>query len=301
VVPAPSSRGEVGRGLPVAGVLLALSLTSASLFAHPSGQELLEVLDEELAEAPNDPSLYLERGLLWLDLGQPERARRDIDRAAALEPGLAAVDLARARWELAVGSPRRAEEALGRCLDRHPDHVTCLLLRAEAKEREGDPEGAAAAYRRAIAVLPQPGPDLYGARARLLVAASRPDEALEVLDEGVQRLGPVPSLLAEAVDLAEATGKRQVALERVGELLDAGADPATWEARRGAILAGAGRTSEARRAYLRALAALERRPAGRRSTRALMDLEEGIRSALSRLGSDPSRGDERLDRKEDLR
>jgi predicted negative regulator of RcsB-dependent stress response len=55
----------------------------------------------------------------------------------------------------------------------------------------------------------------------------------------------------------------------------------SWLARRGDILAGAGREPEARAAYAAALAAIEALPRSARRTAAMVSLEKHVRAALA--------------------
>ena len=91
-----------------------------------------------------------------------------------------------------------------------------------------------------------------------------------------------------AVELEVDAKRYDQALARVNRLAARAAGKAPWLARRGAILARAGRTNEARTAYVSALEGIESLPAGRRRARANQELENSVRDALRRLTNDPS-------------
>jgi O-antigen ligase len=71
---------------------------------HPArGEGALAAYTQALHLSPRDPDLWLDRGLLWLDMGKPERAWADIERAGALLEGYARYYGARSLHALAVG------------------------------------------------------------------------------------------------------------------------------------------------------------------------------------------------------
>src|SRR5437870_950367 len=57
-------------------------------------------------------------------------ALADYERAALLDPTLAAVDFARGKTLLHAGSPGQAKSALDRFLAKHPEHAEALATRA---------------------------------------------------------------------------------------------------------------------------------------------------------------------------
>ena len=109
------------------------------------------------------------------------------------------------------------------------------------------------------------------------------DTALHGLDEGLSTLGLILPLqqLAIAVELQRA--RYDAALARLDQIVVAVPRPETWLARRGEILAQAGRPEAARQAYTAALAAVAALPEHRRTTRTMEDLVTRLGTALDRL------------------
>jgi len=277
--------------LPLAALpLVALATLAAPrpASAHPGFDERLEVADRRVAEAPGDPAAYLDRAELQRRHGDWPAALADLERAAeqsraspppelAYERGLALLDAGRAR---------EAEAALDAYLERAPGSPAGHAARGRARAAQGRQREAADDFAAAIEHQPVPLPEYYLERARALAAAggAQRDEALRTLDEGMLRLGAVPSLGLAAVDLELERGAVDAALARLERLARVGgAQPVAWRVRRAEILEGAGRTQEARESYARALHELEALPPRRREAPALRDLAARVREALGRL------------------
>ena len=106
-------------------------------------------------------------------------------------------------------------------------------------------------------------------------------QAIAGIDAAVERLGPIPALQLFAIELDVQQGRIDAALVRLDGLAARSPRKETWLARRGEILAQAGRPDEARTAYVAALAALEALPPAPRQTKAIANLEGQVRSALA--------------------
>lgn len=259
--------------------LVCLTLFAGSpVFAHGTHQARLDEAGARITAAPGNPDFHRSRAVLYLDQRDFQAALADLDRAEALDPGRPLTNLLRGRVELARGRPAEAEAALARCLATWPDHPDAHLAMARAQAARGDWLAAAQHYDRALQTAPVPTPAHYLERSRALAAAGRRDEALAGLDEGIQRLGPLPALTDSAITLELERGDTDAALAR----LDRDPDRARADRllRRGEILELGGRDAGARLAYRAALAELSSR---NRQTPALRKLENRTLAALARL------------------
>src|SRR6059036_2535053 len=238
-------------------VLLAFSCFGwfpALAAAHGPIHEQIAALTNLLKEDPQNAALYLKRGELHSYHRHWPAALADYERAALLDPTLAAVDFARGKTLLHAGSPGQAKSALDRFLAKHPEHAEALATRARVLVILGERLAATADYTRAIAAmesLGRPKPEYYLERARAL------------------------------------TGKRyDAALARLDTLASQSARKESWLVRRGEILEQAGRAAQARLAYEQALAAIESLPARHRTTETTAKLEAQIRAALARRNAE---------------
>lgn len=255
-------------------------LTVVNTSAHDGLHEQIAEVTALLSRDPKNAALYLKRGELHRLHRDWGRAAADYDRAARLQPALAVVDFARGRMLFEAGRPRPAQAALDRFLSQHPDHVEALVTRARVLISLGQRAAAARDLSQAIAHSPQP--ELFVERAQTLAAEGDVyvSEALRGLDEGVARHGPLVTLQLYAIDLELRRRCYDAALARLETVAAVSPRKETWLARRGEILALAGRASEARAAFAAALAAVESLPSDRRRTRAVAELEARVRAAL---------------------
>ena len=280
-----SARRPVFLAFTSAALLFALSLPAA---AHDPLDEQIAEFSIRIRQDPGNAVLYLRRGELYGDLGETQAALEDFDRAARLAPRLMSIDLARGKTLLGVGRLAEAGTALERFLSRQPDHPNALVARARVWAGLNQYRAAANDYGRAIeleARLRQPNPDHYLERAHIVASLGSQHrvEALAGLDEGICALGPLASLQVYAIELELGLKRYQAALNRLDSLLAQSARKDSWLARRGEILEQAGRLAEAQQAYTQALAAVESLPVRHQKTRATLELEARVASALARL------------------
>src|SRR5690606_27991547 len=113
-----------------------------------------------------------------------------------------------------------------------------------------------------------------------LLDRRRVADAVEALDAGIARLGPIPALQLPAVELEVWLDRPAAALARLERLIAReGRNPA-WLVRRAEILARAGRAAAARAAYEEAGAVLAAH-AGNRRIHAFDALADRIAAGLA--------------------
>lgn len=285
---------------PFASVILGATLcvglcmglaTGRTALAHLGVHEQIAALTRELEEGTDGTR----RAVLHLRRGEVHRMHRDwiaagsdYRRARELDPDLADVDLCEGRMWLDGGNPARAARCLDRYLVKRPGSVNGLVTRARARCGLGEYLAAARDYRRALARFPTPKkplPDYYLGCARALAAAGvrHVDDAVGVLDEGMDRLGPLVTLALHAVELEVKRKRYDAALARLDSIAAGQARQEGWLERRGAILEKAGRVVKARHAYDAALVALARLPVSRRRSGAMRELQRRVKAAVKRL------------------
>jgi tetratricopeptide (TPR) repeat protein len=168
-----------------------------------------------------------------------------------------------------------------------PNHPEANLALARALAELGQSRDAAAHYTRAIEAAPVAIPSHYLERADVLLVSGEPQVALNGLDEGLSRLGPVVALASRAIEIELAQGRVDAALVRLDRLASRASRQETWLARRAEILEDSGRRAEARAAYAEVLSEIDRLPARRRATPAMAQLESRAREGVARLTRAP--------------
>jgi aspartate beta-hydroxylase len=151
--------------------------------AQAAGQrdEARRLLAQAAGAAPEHPLVLNARGVGLLQAGDAAGARPLLERAAAGEPGNAAIWLNLASALRGLSLRDEEEVALQRALAVEPRNLFALLQRAELLEARGKPKAAATVYQNALQTIP-PHAKLPGALreplARAVEAVRRNDAAL---------------------------------------------------------------------------------------------------------------------------
>lgn len=273
-------------------VLFSLAIGPA-VGAHESNSVEIQRLTEKIAAAPNTTELYLRRAEMQRLVRHWHAAEADYQRAAALDPQLAVVDLAFGTMWIDAGHAERALPLLNRYVARQPTASGGRIERARALRMLKQWAAAAADFAAAVDHSPAPEPRLFADWAATLAEAGDQAEALAVLNRGLARLGPVATLEMKALDLEESLHHFEAALQRLTTLL---AHPGRKESlllRQATILLAAGRQDEARAAVALARQEFSAVPEARRLTAAGQQLAIDITRLESRTTalSQPSNPD----------
>jgi len=252
--------------------------------AHGDDKLLIEALTEELANTP-DADLFIRRGELFRHHAEWARAEVDYRAAAQLQPGLLLVDFFRARMYFESGDASKALTFVDRYLRQVPGGAEGWFLRGEIACALGHGEEAAANYAEGIQRSAEPRPEHFLRRARLLASLPQPDTAriLAALDEGVERIGPVISLVDYAVEIDLQRADYDSALRRITRAMASAPRQEAWLVRQGNVLTRSGKKDEALRAYRAALVAITELPERDRVTVPIEKLERAARTALEQL------------------
>jgi tetratricopeptide (TPR) repeat protein len=279
---------------------ICLAMLSSFAQAHEGLHEQIVAITAKIKRDPKNASLYLQRGELYRLHRDWTRAAADYDRAARLEPELQVIDFVRGKLFFESGRLQRARLTLDRFLTQQPSHFEGLVTRARVLAGLGATTDAVKDFTQALAVSPDP--ELYLERAQVAAGAAwvtarnvrgparnvrvagrhaeRLEDALNGLDEGIKRLGPLVTLQLAAIELELRRHNYDAALARLDLVTSQSERKETWLVRRGEILALAGRKDEARSSFQDALTAIDSLPPSRRQTRTITALQLRIRSAL---------------------
>ena len=258
---------------------------AAQGWAHGGFDERIQLANQRVAEAPSDPSVWVARAQLHRRHGDYPEALADLSAAQSLPGAPDNLLYFRALVHLDAGRHAEGERLLRQFFLAHPVHPAAREAHARALVALERPLQAARAYDVLILQQPVPIPDHYVSRARALaqVGPGYVVEALQGLDQGLDRLGPVVTLQRLAIELELQRGATDAALARIDRLLQGAARPEGLLAERAWVLVQAERPAAARESFELALAALERLPARKRRTLASTRLEAEIREGLTRV------------------
>jgi tetratricopeptide (TPR) repeat protein len=262
------------------GVGVLLALVPIAAFPHAGVEVLDEATRVEVAKHPERAQALLDRARVLALKRDWDAALEALEQAAGRGADADVVGARKAEVYLDAGFPRMAIVEVDRVLARRPSASDLLVTRARARLALGDAEAAARDFGEAIAKGSRPTPEQVLARRDALLAIGRREEALRALDEGMTRVGRVVSLVLPAVDLEVELGRYEAALGRLDALARTAAPNPLWSARRGDVLAKAGRRAEARAAWAQTLALLAARPQARHGS-SFEDLKRRVETALA--------------------
>lgn len=153
-------------------------------FAHQSFQVGIDIVSDGLTLQPQAASLYVARGVLYVQLAEYEKAEADFERANQLDP---AQSLSVAAQGLAAVQANDLDKALATVqeqLARKPNDALLLYIRADILSQQGAEPGtpefktALASARKAVALRPSLAA-ARGVLARLYLQAGQTQEAIE--------------------------------------------------------------------------------------------------------------------------
>jgi len=236
-------------------VLLVLSVWQVA--AHPGAEASIARLDRMIEEHPGEQALYIKRGGLYSHQSQWSMALADFTLAQSLgDPARVGFEVGLMHYRL--GEFPAALKALSRYLELYPADSAALLYRARAAQEAGINETALADYRLylELAAAPQPGDFLAAARSMAAEPGVGSGPALELLDQGMARLGLQAQLQRYAIELELQRGELPLAVERCRTLEDGlGASP-LWKVEMAELLLLAEQPVEANTLLLQAEAQL---------------------------------------------
>lgn len=274
-------------------LLLVLSTAMPPLPATAHGflHERIGEMDRLVESQSDKAEPFLRRAELYREHGDFEAALADISRASKREPEVARVDLHRAKVYLDQGQLDAAAEATVRFLDRtqmekNAQHLfpRAYLLFAEIAERKGKPLEAAGHIGKAITESERPAPTLFLKQSSVLANAGpeHADAAIEVLEAGMRKLGPLSVLQQRALELELARRDKKAALLRIETMIAAVPSNPGYLREKGRILEMTGKDKQAHSAYILALGVLNRTLAARRNSSAFVALRRDLEEAIVR-------------------
>ncbi|MEO5712282.1 MAG: tetratricopeptide repeat protein, partial [Luteolibacter sp.] len=245
-------------------------------------EEEIQLMNQHLTATPDGASIWNQRSLLLLADGEFQQALLDCDEADRLAPGKFPTDYVRCQAFLASGDSEKARATLDEFLKTHPDHVHGLVTRARLELQSHQIETALADFRTALKSSGGKAEiDLIQEAAAALAANGCRDEAIETLDAQITSQGNIPALLARSLELDIAAGKFDAAISRVEDLAKNSPQPEPWMAKRAELLGQAGRTAEARAAWLALRSHLDSLPNLQRGQPSISALAQQTKAAIS--------------------
>jgi tetratricopeptide (TPR) repeat protein len=267
----------------IRGALAALvaACVASTALAHSDLQEQIDRANAQLQDTP-DAAAYLARGSLHRRHGDWPQALSDLHLALAQDPNLAAARLELGLAWLEQARPDIAEPWLLAYVAARPTDGFGHRAMARVQAALARPLVAAEALDRAIAHLEPPSPGDFLRRAELLAEAGQAERALNGLGEGLDRLGPLATLIEAAMGIEMTRSEPEAALTWLGRLPRAQRERPGWLLRSGDLHEAAGNDAAALADWRRGLEGMEALPPQRRRSPAMTTLEATLRERLLR-------------------
>ena len=223
--------------MPLALACLAFALGPAESFAHGGFDERIAQISAALKLQPDNAALRFELASVRCEQGEWAVAVFELDEVDRIAPGKFPTDLIRGEAFLAGTLAAEAKRALDRFLAANPAHGRALMMRARAHTALKEAGACLADYAAVWRITDRPEPDLVQEYAVALTAHGHPEEALRVLEAGIQKVGAVPGLVLLALEREMAMGRFDVALARIQVLQQSAPRAEPWMAKRAELQA----------------------------------------------------------------
>ncbi len=268
---------------------LAVLAVTRVAWAHGDVHPRIDAATAQIAAQPRNGPLFLARGLLYEVDEDWRSAARDLQSAL----DLGAVDdalvfhLARARAN--AGDPAGAIALLDDDLRAHPSRVDGFLVRARAHAALRHTQEAASDYDTVIARAEPVAPEYFIERARALATAGARDRSLAGLHAGVERLGPLASIVTVAVSIEREGGHTDDALAWISMLPAPLRASAEWRRVEGDIERDAGRPARALRAWRAGIEWIDALPPTRRRAEQWRSVRAELTARIAAVDREASR------------
>ena len=253
--------------------------------AHGPGLGKIDSITTEIANTGEQAALYAKRARVYQNNHMWQQSMSDFDRAAELDPQNLEYDLDRAQLSFEAGEFLRALDFINLYLLRHDSSNEALLIRARSHRALGQYLQSIESYQLALADLSgfdgSPMPEWYFEFADTWVLAGEKQNALQVLQQGIDQLGEIGVFQLRAVELEVDLGLYDSALARIDQLLAKARRKDLWLTRRADILSKAGREEEAQRTYEQAYAALQGLPPRLQNLSVSIELANRLQQQIS--------------------
>jgi len=190
---------------------LTLSISQTTL-AHPSAQQRLTYINNQIAVNPAQQYLYLKRAEFLIQAGQYQRAFDDLAQADLL-----GTTINSSYYKGLIHSKQKqhtlALPYFNQVLTLHPDHAVVLAARGNSLLALNKYDAALEDFRKLLENTVAPQPSHYINIARL-IAQNDYRHALSIIDQGIETLGLNPQLQQHAIDLCLLNNDSQQALTR---------------------------------------------------------------------------------------
>ncbi|MDX1694153.1 MAG: tetratricopeptide repeat protein [Ketobacteraceae bacterium] len=242
-------------------------------------------LNQQIEHNPDDAYLLIKRAqeLIQEDKAY-QKAKADLEKARKLganESSSHEFNFVTGLWHQYQDQWAEAADAFSRCIEMDTNHLQCHRGLAEIRLAQKDPHGAIEVLTRLIKSSEAAQTDDYFHLAQLLEQQGKPAEALKYLDQAQARFGALPHFEKYAIKIELSQNHLDKALRRHQSLEPYFGKTPQWQYDLGVLFQKAGKPAEARSAFEKALALLEKLKS--KTSDASAKLQQEIRDRLAAL------------------
>jgi tetratricopeptide (TPR) repeat protein len=200
---------------------------AALSYKHESFQVGVEMVDAGLAQLPKAASLYIARGILYIQMGQSEKGQSDFEAANRLDPSQASAAVAEGLAQMQSSNLDQALRTVEAELKAHPNDAFLHYLKAEIISQGGPAAGspefndAVKAASRAVQLQPD-FPLAHNVLGSLYLQSGQNEKAVEqcraVLRENPNDQIAMYHLLQALRKVNDPKGEVPALVKRLGEL-----------------------------------------------------------------------------------
>ncbi len=183
-------------------IIASLVMVNCVVYAHGVVHQRIDELTVHVQQDPVNTQFLLERGLLYADDQNWQKAKNDFNTIRRLNPTDSAVDFHEAKMWFSANRPELSYPLVNRYLRLNPDVITALALRAKINDRLGHAEAAVGDFSRVIQQSKTVLPDMYLqlAKAQAKVTPLNRLKVHLIIQSGLDKLGSLVVLLKYGID-----------------------------------------------------------------------------------------------------
>lgn len=224
-------------------------LVSGMVYAHEGTAYHIEQLNKLIEKAPEAQSLYIKRGAIYSrEAGLHEKALADFEKAQTLGPKIAVA------YELGLLFFRteqftKAQTYFDQYIAAFPDSSLAYEYRAKTSYYLNDMQQSFTDFEKFFALQSHINPGSYIDAAEIYASSEKNgiDAAIELIDQGIERIGLNPQLQRYAVDLELKRNKIDNAIKRFKSLQLLLNDSPVWKVRMAEIFIKARKVNQAKK------------------------------------------------------
>ncbi len=255
-----------------------LTMYSFAVFAHGIVHQQIDELTQQIEQNPTNTQLLLKRGLLYTNDQNWLKAREDFNATRQLNSADSVVDFLEAKMWFAANRPELSFTLVNRYLQGNPDVLGALALRAKLNLMLGHANAAVADFASVTGRSKTVLPDMYlqWAKAQATVVPLNQQKVHQIIQAGIDRLGPLVALLEYAMGFDRQQQNDQSALLWLEKLPLKLRQQPFWLIEKATLLESVNKSLEAKMQYKLALDRLQEKKQTGRFNKADQQLFEKI-------------------------